>query len=89
MSVVLEGERLIEECKHHLVRAMRTLPECQPGGRGAGSSEIEMAAGFALALGSQDNWLTWSLLQRMWRDGVIDLVRMGRLRYRLKADDPS
>jgi hypothetical protein len=82
-DLVNEGERLIESCKKHLLRTMRTLPDCQPRQRGAGSHEIEQAAGFGLALTRQDNWLTWSLLQRMGRDGVIDIVRAGRARYRL------
>ncbi len=85
MNLVAEGERLIEDCKQHLVKTMRTLPDCQPGERGAGSFEIERAAGFGLALRRQDNWLTWSLLQRMSRDGIIDLVRAGRTRYRLNS----
>ena len=85
MDLVVEGEKLIENSKQHLVKTMRTLPDCQPGAHGAGSYEIERAAGFALALGRQDNWLTWSLLQRMARDGMIDLVRAGRTRYRLNG----
>ena len=85
MDIVAEGEKLIEGCKQHLIKTMRTLPECQLGGRGAGSYEIERAAGFGLALHRQDNWLTWSLLQRMARDEMIDLVRAGRARYRLKG----
>ncbi len=83
-DLVSEGEKLIEACKQHLVSTMRTLPDCQPEERGAGSFEIERAAGFGLVLTRQDNWLTWSLLQRMGRDGMIDIVRAGRARYRLK-----
>ena len=83
MELVDEGEKLIDACKLHLLKTMRTLPDCQPRQRGAGSFDIERAAGFGLALLRQDNWLTWSLLQRMGRDGVIDIIRAGRSRYRL------
>jgi cytidylate kinase-like protein len=54
-DLVSEGEGLIESCKQHLVRTMRALPHCQPRQRGAGSFEIERAAGFGLALTRQDN----------------------------------
>jgi hypothetical protein len=83
VKVVDEGHQLIEACKQHLLRTMRTLPDCQPEGRGGGSKEIEAAAGFDLALQRQDNWLTWSLLQRMGRDDMIEIVSAGRARYRL------
>jgi len=55
MAAVADGEQLLHACKSHLVRAMRTLPDCQPDGRGAGSKEIERAAGFDLGLQRQDN----------------------------------
>ncbi len=83
MELVDNGHRLLEACKEHLVRTMRTLPDCQPAGKGSGSHEIERAAGFELALQRQDNWFTWSLLQRMTRDGVIEAIRERRTRYRL------
>lgn len=82
-----EGTRLVDACKQHLVKTMRMLPECQPGGRGAGSKAIEDAAGFELHLEKQDNWFTWSLLQRMGRDGDIEIVPTGRARYRLKRPE--
>ena len=87
MDLTDEGHRLLEACKQHILGAMRTLPDCQPGGRGAGSYEIERAAGFELELQRQDNWFTWSLLQRMGRDDVIDIVRAGRARYRLPSPE--
>jgi hypothetical protein len=62
---------------------MRTIPDCRADGRGGGSKEIERAAGFDLALVRQDNWFTWSLLQRMARDGTIERIAAGRARYRL------
>jgi hypothetical protein len=83
MDLTREGERLVEACQVHILRAMWTLPDCQPGGPGAGSLEIERAAGFGLALRRQDNWFTWSLLQRMARDTMIDVIRKGRTKYRL------
>lgn len=83
MDLTRDGERLIEECKLHILRAMWSLPDCQAGGVGAGSYEIERATGFGLALSRQDNWFTWSLLQRMTRDRMIEKVRKGRTKYRL------
>ena len=83
MELVNEGNQLLDACKRHVMRAMGDMPDCQPGGHGAGSTEIERAAGFELALQRQDNWFTWSLLQRMSRDGAIEIVRSKRTRYRL------
>jgi len=83
MDLTREGERLIEECQLHILRAMWKLPDCQPHGPGVGSQEIERAAGFGLALRRQDNWFTWSLLQRMARDSMIEVIRKGRTKYRL------
>ena len=83
MDLTREGERLVEECKLHILRAMWALPDCQPDGPGAGSQEIERATGFGLALRRQDNWFTWSLLQRMARDSMIEVLRKGRTKYRL------
>jgi len=84
MELVDEGDRLLEACKEQLIRTMRTLPDCQPGGKGGGSKEIERAAGFGLALERHDNWFTWSLLQRMARDGQIEAILTRRTRYRLR-----
>jgi hypothetical protein len=83
MELVDKGHGLLEACKEHLMRTMRTLPDCQLAGKGAGSYEIERAAGFELALQRQDNWFTWSLLQRMARDGLIEAILKPRTRYRL------
>lgn len=80
-----DGKQLLERCKNHLIGAMRSLPDCQPYSRGAGAKEIEKAAGFELHLERQDNWLKWSLLQRMGRDGMIEIVPSGRARYRLRS----
>jgi hypothetical protein len=86
MQLIDEGHRLLEACNEHLMRTMRTLPDCQVGGKGAGSYEIERAAGFELALQQHDNWFTWSLLQRMARDGLIEAILTRRTRYRLLDD---
>jgi hypothetical protein len=85
MTLEIDGQRLMEACMSHLLRTMTTMPHCQPAGRGVGSTAIEKAAGFGLALSGQDNWLTWSLLRRMAADDRIDMVRSGRVRYRLKS----
>ena len=78
-----DGRGLIEECEKHLLRVMETIPDCEPGGGGAGSVEIERKAGFDLSLEGQDNWLTWSLLRQMARSGIIDMVQARHARYRL------
>src|SRR5712691_585931 len=74
------------DCTRHLFATMRTLSDCQPGGRGSGSKEIERAAGFDLALLRQVNWFTWSLLQRMASDGAVEVVHGARARYRLRPE---
>ena len=86
MALSEDGRRLIEECQMHLLRVMRTIPDCEPGGKGAGSVEIERNAGFDLSLSGQDNWFTWSLLRQMARDGAIDMIGAPRARYRLLAE---
>jgi hypothetical protein len=83
MTLSEDGHRLIEECQKHLLRVMGTIPDCEPGSHGTGSVEIERKAGFDLSLQGQDNWLTWSLLRDMARNGIIDMVQAPRARYRL------
>jgi hypothetical protein len=85
MNLEDSGHALIAACQQHLMRTMQTMPDCAPGGRGVGSVEIERTAGFNLSLGAQDNWLTWSLLRHMTGEGAIEIVKVGRVRYRLKA----
>lgn len=87
MSTV-EGEKLVEQCKEHILATMRGLPECAPDGPGLRNKDIETAAGFALGLPRQDGWLTWSLLMALARDKKIQFTSRGKKRviryFRLK-----
>lgn len=78
------GPDLITALKHHVIETMRRLPDCAPNGDGAGNREIEEASGLALELDSQDGYLTWSVLQALVREGIVEVIpdRRGRRRYR-------
>ncbi len=81
------GQELIDQCKKHVLEAMRAFPECRPQtGTGLGNRAIEDAAGFALELGGQDGWFTWSLLASLVQDGKIEVVpgTERRRRFRLR-----
>ena len=82
------GRWLIEGCKQHLIDAMATLEECQPGALGGRNSDIERAAGFEIELTEQKRWFTWTLLNGLAADKQIEVVQDGRnRRYRLLPDD--
>jgi hypothetical protein len=80
------GDDLIGRCKHHLLETMRGMPECSPGGAGAGSRLIEEAADFDLGLRGQNGWLTWSLLISMVEEGDLEVApgTEHRRKYRLR-----
>jgi len=46
----LDGDKLIDQCKQHILAAMRTLPECSPDGPGVRARALEKEAGLALRL---------------------------------------
>ncbi len=79
----IEGEKIIEKCKEHVLATMRMLPECSPDGPGWRNKDIETAAGFALGLPRQDGWLTWSLLMALVREKRIQFSTRGKrgIRY--------
>lgn len=74
----IEGEKLVERCKQHVLATMRVLPECAPDASGLRSKDIEKEAGLALHLSEQDGWLTWSLLMSLASDGRVNVLRGGK-----------
>ncbi len=81
-----DGRKLIAACKAHLLDVMSGMPECRPGGSGAGYRLIESLADFELGLRGQDGWMTWSLLIAMAQTGEIEVVpgTERRRKYRLR-----
>jgi hypothetical protein len=77
MSAV-DGERLIERCKQHVLATMRALPECAPDCPGLRSKELERQAGLALGLPEQDGWFTWSILMALVAEGSVQVLRTGK-----------
>ena len=77
-----DGGKLLEKLRNHVIRTMRTLPECTPKGSGARSKEIERAARLDLQLTEHDGWLTWSLLMSLAEGGNIKIMRRGKRRIR-------
>lgn len=76
--------------KQHLIKTMKSLPECHPRGPGAGNKDLEEAAELGLELPYQDGWLTWSLLHSLLHEGIVEAVatRRGKSKvqkYRLKS----
>lgn len=78
------GQKLIEQCKQHILDVMRSTPQCAPTGDGLGNREIEKRCEFELGLTDQNTYFTWSLLRRMAMDAQIEMIGpKGRTRYRL------
>ena len=75
---VLDGEKLIKECKEHVLATMRKLPQCASNGPGVRSKDLEKEAGLALHLPEQDGWLTWSVLMALAADGKVRVLRTGK-----------
>jgi hypothetical protein len=73
-----EGEKLIGQCKEHVLATMSSLPGCAPNGSGLRSKYIEKEAGLALNLPEQDGWLTWSILMSLVSDGKAQVRRTGK-----------
>ncbi|MGH9437384.1 MAG: hypothetical protein ACRD22_05670 [Terriglobia bacterium] len=76
------GEKLLGDCKEHVIAIMRTLPPCQPGGDGLTNMQVEKAAGLGLNLPEQNGWLTWSLLMALAEEGKVKILRRGKRRVR-------
>lgn len=82
------GEELIAELKRHVIQSMSRDPRGQQGGEGLGNVEIERLAGLEVPLDrppnkSQEHWLTWTIVQRLVADGIVEIVHSPKTRYRL------
>jgi hypothetical protein len=69
------GVQLIRDLKAHVTTCMLAEPLCQPGENGLGNNEIEAMCDLKLELPSQDHYLTYSILQALILDGVVQRVR--------------
>lgn len=83
-----KGEELIEELKRHIVKTLAQDPSGQHGGEGLGNVEIEHLSGLEIPLDrppgkSQEHWLTWTIVQRLVADGIVEVVHSPKTRYRL------
>jgi hypothetical protein len=87
--VSIEGEKLIGECKQHVLATMVRLPGCGPNGPGLRSKDIEREAGLALNLPEQDGWLTWSILMSLASGGKVQVLRTGKRGIRHFRLSPS
>jgi hypothetical protein len=70
-----EGLDMIAALKGHVLSCMRGDNDCQPEARGLGNIEIEHLCDLALALESQDHYLTYSVLHALIADGLVEKVR--------------
>ena len=82
------GQELISALKHQVLNAFSRDPRGQPNGGGLGNSEIESMAGLDIPLDrppkkKQEHWLTWTIVQRLVADGLVEPVHATRTRYRL------
>lgn len=85
-AALLEGRRLIAQCKRRLLTVMRSMSSCAPDGVGARSSDLEDLAGFSLDLPAPDCRFTWSLLRSLEKEGRVQVLQKGprtRRYYRL------
>ena len=85
---VHKATELIEELKDHVLKTMSSDPRGQQGGEGLGNVEIERLADLEIPLDrppdrSQEHWLTWTIVQRLVADGLVEIVRSTKTRYRL------
>ena len=53
---------------------MADEPLCAPGGPGLGNVDLEKVCGQQLNLDSQDHNLTYSLLQALVQDGLVEQI---------------
>jgi hypothetical protein len=87
-SQMATGKAILETLKKHVIDQMRAEPSCGPASRGLGNVEIEQLCDLALELESQDHYLTYSLLQSLVKDDVVEQVRWPdaprRPKYRLR-----
>lgn len=83
----MRGPEIIDLLSEHVLSAMRRMSECDPDAAGAGNKDIETEADLGLDLDEQDGYLTWSILQRLAREGLIEIDRGPRgRRYKLLTE---
>lgn len=85
------GASLVHALKDHVLHTMQSDPTCHPEGRGLGNVELERLCGLELSLPSQDHYLTYSILQALILDGLVESVRHDDAprnpKYRLKISE--
>ncbi|MCA9465740.1 MAG: hypothetical protein KC643_09905 [Nitrospira sp.] len=82
------GIELIEELKNHVLNIISRDPRGARGAEGLQNVEIERLAGLEIPLDrppkkKQEHWLTWTIVQRLVADGIIEPVQYRRTTYRL------
>jgi hypothetical protein len=87
---MIKGRRLITELKSHVIETLSKDPRGQSNGEGLGNSEIERLAGLEVPLNrppskKQEHWLTWTIVQRLVADGVVEPIQDKKTRYRLRS----
>lgn len=83
-----KGRELVSELKKQVLNALAKDPAGNPGGSGLGNAEIERLAGLEIPLDrppkkKQEHWLTWTIVQRLVADGLVEPIHATRTRYRL------
>ena len=77
----MRGPEIVNLPSEHVLSAMRRMSDCHPDAAGAGNKDIETEANLGLDLDEQDGYLTWSILQRLARDGLIETEQGSRGRH--------
>ena len=83
-----KGMELIEELKKHVILTLSSDPRGGSEGEGLGNAEIERMAGLGVPLErpqnkKQEHWLTWTIIQRLVADGLVEPVHHRKTTYRL------
>lgn len=83
----MRGPEIVNLLSEHVLSAMRRMSDCDADAAGAGNKDIETEASLGLDLDEQDGYLTWSILQRLARDGLIEIEQGSRgRRYKLPTE---
>ena len=78
------GKYLIQQLQDHILKVMRSQPDCSASGIGLRNSELEYLCDLALHLEKQDSYLTYSILMSLIKDGRVEKIGEYRKpRYRL------
>lgn len=78
----------MDALKKQVLDALASDPDGRPSGQGLGNSEIERLSGLEIPLDrppkkKQEHWLTWTIVQRLVADGVVEPIHAAKTRYRL------